>query len=496
MRKTWILLFAAALSCSRTPDSDPDLGASDASPDMTRDTGAPDEGGSDVSTPDDATHEPDTAVAPCAPAPVAVIAGTTETDALADAAARCGQAPYAWLRSAVLGDVTTWGDPRELTTTLLGALAEQGGIGLPRPPERDVTIRPFAYMTQDRGALLEATALLAVPRGFEEGESRDVILLLHGYTGSNDRCAPSDSIQWQAIAALFASYGYLVVMPDYIGMKSLGEPSMDLHPALVGQATAIAGLDAVRAVQKMSAADRGGLCATTRVAMWGASQGGGAALWVDRFAPYYARELTLVGGVTSVPFSDYTGQATLTLTMPDNAFLTLLAQTLPGVAAWYDADLATALSPPYDVSIAEAAATTCSLSEALAGTTAEDLFTASVRDAATAGTLDLLDPWGCIFAENSVATTSAPRLPTGPGYGLLYVVGGADELLDPSVQRAAFEALCAQGMPLDYLECAGGDHFGTNLDSAPRAIEFLEARLAGEPAPASCALTAPVTCAM
>ena len=61
----------------------------------------------------------------------------------------------------------------------------------------------------------------------------------------SDICAPSSSDDALQLASLFASLGHLVVLPDYIGLKAFGNPSPELHPYLVGEATAIASLDAV-----------------------------------------------------------------------------------------------------------------------------------------------------------------------------------------------------------------------------------------------------------
>src|SRR5690606_3781338 len=92
-------------------------------------------------------------------------------------------------------------------------------------------------------------------------------------------------------AALLASYGYVAVAPDYLGLKNYGDPTGFLNPALVGQPTAVASIDAVRAALRLEPEERGGLCVPASFVAVGGSQGGHAALWVDRLAPHYAREL-------------------------------------------------------------------------------------------------------------------------------------------------------------------------------------------------------------
>lgn len=54
-----------------------------------------------------------------------------------------------------------------------------------------------------------------------------------------------------------ASSGYVVVAPNYISLRAFGDPTGFLHPYLVGQPTAIASLDAVRAAAKHATKQEG-----------------------------------------------------------------------------------------------------------------------------------------------------------------------------------------------------------------------------------------------
>lgn len=96
------------------------------------------------------------------------------------------------------------------------------------------------------------------------------------------------------------------------------------------------------------------------------------------------------------------------------------------------------------------------------------------------------------MAENGLPTTSIPRLDDTPA---LFVIGGNDTLVSPAVERASFQTLCAQGMDMVFLECAGAGHTQGFLYSLDDQLDFLEDRLTGEPMPAgACTITAPVTC--
>ena len=58
-----------------------------------------------------------------------------------------------------------------------------------------------------------------------------------------------------------------------------------------------------------------------------------------------------------------------------------------------------------------------------------------------------------------LTTTDIPRLgPSHESYGIFFVLGENDTLVDTAIERTAYDTLCASGMPLRYLECAGASH--------------------------------------
>lgn len=427
--------------------------------------------------------------------PALQIAGDATTDALADAAARCGQPAHAWLREGRMGEVTAWGSSQRIPKATLAQVLSMEEIDLGDALQYDAQVEQFSYMTQDRGAEIEATAALAYPRNADE--IRGVLLVLHGTTGFMDDCAPSKSLVGQALPALFASFGYLVVAPDFIGLKSLGDPSPELHPYLVGQATAIASLDALRALPNMPEDKRGGFCPPPEYLVFGGSQGGHAALWVDRLAPYYASELTSFGGVATVPPADLFTQMERALQSEVSATGNTIA-FLGSASSWYGAadQLDEVFNPPYDVEVPMALKSSCDPGDGLDPVpTFEELFNASLLDAAAMGTLADADPWGCMAAENGLTTTSVARINQDTGsYGLLMVYGEEDNLVHTPIERDAFTTLCGQGMPLGFLECQGAGHTEASFYAMPEILEFLDARGAGEAFAAPCEVAAPVRC--
>ncbi|MBV1856999.1 MAG: hypothetical protein KUG77_01215, partial [Nannocystaceae bacterium] len=393
------------------------------------------------------------------------------------------------------------GAPSTFTADFLNFASVAAGITLPRPAEFDVGIEQFIYTTQDRGQLLEATSLLAYPEGLDTKEPAPVILMLHGTVGFADLCSPSLVDEVRLLAAIFATYGYIVVAPDFLGLKGLGEPTGFKHPYLVGEATAIASLDALRALRKLPEDRRGGLCPATDFAYFGASQGGHAALWVDRLAPYYARELTALGGVAAVPPADVLGQMQRALQTEVSATGNTIAY-FGSTADWYghEAGLSDVFVSPLDVEVPAALEVSCDPEDELGlGSDAilADLFVQPLLDAANADTLVDYDWMGCIAQEATLADTSIPRIESAlQSYGILNVFGEDDGLVNTPIERVAYEELCESGMPYDYLECAGAGHSEAVLWSLPEAVAFIEDRVNGVPfdAPDTCAPAAVSTC--
>lgn len=432
--------------------------------------------------------------------PAPVVAGTPETDALADAPARCGQQEHAWRKDLELGQITAHESAGSYPKALLEALLGSTLANLPIELQYDVATHLVTYVTQDRGQEVEATTLIAWPANVPAGtEPLPTLLLLHGTSGFTDGCGPTAEASEGAIAAALASAGFVVVAPDYIGLKSTPPPTGFLHPYLVGQATAIASLDAVRALGHLPAEIVvGGGQPSPRVAILGGSQGGHAALWVDRLAPYYARELTLVGVAATVPPADLLGEGDLALTTLRPSTGNMVA-FFGASAGWYGAEgsLAEVFLPPLDLDVPAALGASCDPGDIVQGATAlDDIFQPEILAAAANDTLTGLDPWGCMALENGLTSTSVARIPQqDASYGILFVTGEADALVDTPTERAAYQTLCGAGMPLQYLECTAASHTEATTWALPEILTFLKARLAGEAFAPSCDVGAAISCA-
>ncbi|MFH1809561.1 MAG: lipase family protein [Pseudomonadota bacterium] len=410
------------------------------------------------------------------------VAGTAETDLLASAPARCGMPAYRWLRSDRLGEIVERGAQVDYEAAVLELTALVGDITLPRPPRYDVRVEQILYRTQDRGVLVEATALVGYPTNASAERALDMLLILHGTSGFTDGCGPSVDDEARSLVGLFASLGMVAVAPDYIGLKAMGPPTGFLHPYLVGEATAIASLDAVRAADHIVHDAQPDRCVHPRLALFGGSQGGHAALWVDRLQPYYARELTLVGGVATVPPADLLGEAERALqqTVPASANTAVM---LAAGAEWYgaNASLDEVFATDYVDAVPEAMAASCDPGDTVQDLTIQDLYTPALLQAAASNSLAHMAPWGCMLEVNSLLQTPVQHLtPQGDGFGLLFVLGEADALVHTPLERASFDTLCQAGMRLQYLECAGASHTQATGWSYPEILTFIDARLAGQ----------------
>lgn len=441
---------------------------------------------------------PDAAPADPCPLRAPLIGQTAETRELAGAAAHCGVPAFSWRAESTLGDVVEKGLHDHVTAdavAVLLALSHVTAAG----PLHEVDLDQIAYLTQDRGRSLTATALVAYPSDLAAKTNIDVLLVLHGTSGFTDSCAPSGTADARPLVAALASLGYVVVAPDYIGLRGLAGPTGFLHPYLVGQPTAIAALDAVRAASKLLTRGEVPLCPSTRFATVGGSQGGHAALWVDRLAPYYAQELQHVGVVATVPPADLIGEGTRALTAKVPASANMAA-FFGAASDWYGVRnrLAEVFVAPLDKDIPAELAATCNPGSSFKDKDLPAVFSKTLLDAAAAPDgLRRLSPWGCMVAENGLTTTTVKRLPPrSPGYDILFVLGESDTLVDPPTEQRSFDTLCQQGMAMQFLECAGASHTKATLWALPEIIDFVRDRFAGKAPDAarSCQRAAPVKC--
>lgn len=365
------------------------------------------------------------------------------------------------------------------------------GLGWLTPTTYWVSTWRVRYTTQDRGEVVEATALVSVPALSEETPA-PVVLWAHGTSGFEDACAPSiGAVEGVAVPIVAASRGYVVVAPDYLGLAAIGEPAPDPHPWIVPEPTGIVALDALRAVDAwLPTSGLGARMDRDHIVYWGWSEGGYTVLQADRRAPTWAPDYAPVGVIAAVPPIDVDGQVrhgvdTLGPATSAAALMMTMGQD------WYGmGDLATALQPAVAAALPGEASASCTSWPSLeSATTVEDIFDTSAIAALQGG--DELPPFTC-FAR--AASLPSPLLPYTGSAPLLVVTGEADTLVLPGPQRDGIQALCAEGYTIEHVACAGLEHGDAPLATLSRQIDWLDARAAGEPAAVGCAASEPTSC--
>lgn len=412
----------------------------------------------------------------------------------------CGLEPYDWVPLDGMGAIVA-SEPvpaATMTRDALRSILATADIDA-TPIEHGIRTWRIRYRTQDRGVPVEATALIAVPDDTPPDDPLSTVLWLHPTVGFTDACAPSGDTLMTIANVAFAGAGFVLVAPDYLGMAGFGEPSGMLHPYVVPEPTAIASLDALRALAAFRAEqvaldlppDDG------RTVFWGNSEGGAAALWADRYAPYYLPEVDVTAVVAGVPPTDTTGIARWGTAHAGDAAVGVIGYLVTH-HDWYRAEvgLTDILTDEEPLFLASEAVSiledSCDGDLPVTGDEqVEDIFTPELVDAAQTGDWTALQPWGCFVETGDLSKTVIPRRSDAP---VLMIVGEADTLVVGEVERAHAAVLCDAGYTIDYLECAGLGHADTVYATFDDQLAWIRARLDGVPVADPCVIGPPVPC--
>ena len=313
----------------------------------------------------------------------------------------------------------------------------------------------------------QVTGMVVAPREAMPPQPRPVLAWTHGTWGVASRCAPSLSPNfWSVTPALDAvKRGYVVVAPDYAGLGSDG-----VHPFLVGEDTARAVLDGVRATREIA-----GAAAGNRFAVWGESQGGHAALWTAQRRSY-APDVELLGAAAAAPPTDLLQNLDLS---PNKS-----------VRTFFMAYIGYSWSVHYGTPMtAFGNAQTQGIMTRLAQNNCIELHT-KPKLGTILGILTLqgrwakldmakVQPWANLSRRNSPATS-------GIGLPLLIAQNPKDDLVAPSVTRAHARALCRNRERVRWINIAGSGHATSAKDSAAITLDWIDNRFAGRPARSDC----------
>src|SRR5436190_1394574 len=349
----------------------------------------------------------------------------------------------------------------------------QPGALLRSEPLKDVILpagmrgwRIFYATTVDDSTPATAVATVFAPIDPPAG-LRPIIAWEHATTGLLQKCmpslmlAPTEGIPGRDRIVMA---GWVVVATDY-SFAEKGGP----HPYLIGEGEARATLDSVRAARQMSE-----LTLDKRMAVWGYSQGGHAALWTGVVGPRYAPDLEILGVAAIAPAANIKNILAMNVAV-DKRFGAYLA--LSYSRFYPDITFEQAVRPE----ALDAARQIVNLCEFVPP---ED----SERIEALAATFD-----GPALATSSnkvlqarLEQNTADRPIEAP---VVIAQGLSDVVVPPSATGAYVEARCAAGQRLEYWTFAERDHGtiiqpGTPLEEL--LIRWTMAHFANEPQASSC----------
>lgn len=412
----------------------------------------------------------------------------------------CGQAPYTWQPANKVGTVLQSSKnflpvPKLVIQGIETAAYFGSQLSVHHPVNYDVQTAVIRYQTQDRGQLVDATAMVTWPRG--AGANFPTVLFLHPTLGYTDECAPSKSpssltAPMTIFSMITAAAGYIAVFPDYLNQRSQGTPSTHVTPYLLMEPTALVSLDALRAAQAYVQANESGQAKPTRdVYVWGHSQGAQAVEYVLAMQPLYAPEFNFKAAAAVSPPSDLraTAKANFASTAPTYGLGEAVAY------AWWDyyggTPLTSALRPPWDGMALTQMKNYCNTNYMDPIDMVSDpkqVFDEPFLDALTNGAG--LAPWSCWLHYNSPATMG-PKMNTS--IPMLYVTGAEDTTVPPAANDPVTAKWCSEGMKIQYLQCTGATHVQSIAVSVDDVLTFFDDRVAGRPLPSDTCQPKPAT---
>ncbi len=285
------------------------------------------------------------------------------------------------------------------------------------------------------GDPIVVTGIVVTPLGPPPEGGRTVLAWGHPTTGTDASCAPSrgfDPFIGIEGLRLMLDRGYTVVATDYAGMGTEGPDSY-----LVAQTAARSVLDAVRAAQRLDAAE-----ASDRVLLWGHSQGGQAVLFAAEQASAYAPELTIAGVAAAAPAADLA--ALMGSHLDDISGVTIGSYAFPAFASVYGptvpgAELDDILTPSA-VAKAPEMNRLCLLTnlEKLHGIGQPLIGDFFAHDPTTT------EPWATLLADNSAGQRAI-------GAPVFIAQGADDELVLPADTATFVEHVRSLGDDVDYV---------------------------------------------
>jgi pimeloyl-ACP methyl ester carboxylesterase len=297
-------------------------------------------------------------------------------------------------------------------------------------------------------------------------EGRSVLSWAHGTTGLGDACAPSKQYVTgkateELLAQVAVSRGYVYTATDYQGLGPPGD-----HPYAVGLSEGRNVLDAARAAERLAGT---GATPTSKVLIWGHSQGGGAAAFAAELAPTYAPDLDVVGAIAGAPATEL---GTVQQANDGGPAFGFALMALVGFhAAYPELSYDTVLNAAGQQAVA-AIDNECSdaIGSTYAGKHLADFTIASPADA---------PGWKDAYAANEAGQVKTP-------VPIFLYQGDQDQIIPVAVSETLLQKYCALGVTVSRKTYPGTDHISVIPAALTDILAFANDRLAGRPAPSSC----------
>ncbi|MBO2458081.1 lipase family protein [Actinomadura violacea] len=297
--------------------------------------------------------------------------------------------------------------------------------------------------------------------------TRPLLTYAVGTVGLADQCAPSanfpkgTSIEAGEINAALQR-GWAVAVTDYQGLGTPGD-----HTYLVGRPEGTAVLDAARAAQRLPQAQQAGVTADSPVGVMGYSQGGHASAWAAELARTYAPDLHIKGIASGgVPADELksanagggiVGLELLVAIGHDAAYPEL---NLDGYLTDEGRDVVTKLRGG------------CILDDALA-TIGKSLDELTVRNPIES------PDWQKRLAADKLGTRA-------PGYPVYLYHGTSDEVVSYDLGEQLRADWCSRGNVVQWQPIPLANHAAGAIAGAAPAMDWLAARIAGQPTQGNC----------
>lgn len=363
-------------------------------------------------------------------------------------------------------DTLPAGDGTVIRTEPIRYLLDPAGVS-----DVAYTSKRMLYTSQDRtGERIAVSGSVIVPKAAWKGPgTRPVIGYAVGTQGVGDTCAPSrlftEGVEYEGLfMAGLLKRGYALAVTDYEG---LGTEGAHTYMDRVSQGQAV--LDAVRAAQSESWT---GLSSSSPVGIYGYSQGGGAAASAAELAGSYAPELKVKGTVAGAVPADL---SVLPGVLDGSLYAEFLWFAVTGLTDSYDIDLQPYLNERGKQFLADAS-DDCVF----------DLFNASFKqskdftvDGSSLGDLIAREPFRTMIDDQRIGRIK----PSAP---VLLTHSVLDDVIPYRTGRQLAVDWCARGANVRLSTNTSPLHVGGILNNATEVYGFLEARLAGKPAPSSC----------